>query len=174
MKKAMIHVNWNKSQLKYDLNPVLEKYENYLRCRGFRESSIIRYKDSIKKYLNKSKSIKPTIDNAMEFRDELLKSNLKPSTVNLYFAAIKQFHKMHNEETEFPYLPVNNKLPYYLSSDDVLKILSVIPNLKHYSMVVLCFYCMLRASELTNLDDNDVDLKNLILRLGKGKAEKMP
>jgi len=116
MKKAMVHVNWKKSQLKTDINPVLEKYENYLRSSGFRESSIIRYEDSIKKYLNKTKSIKPTIDNAMEFRDELLKSNLKHSTVNLYFAAIKQFHRMHSEEVEFPYLPVNNKLPYYLLS----------------------------------------------------------
>ena len=41
MKKAMVRVNWNKSQLKNDINPVLEKYENYLRYSGFRESSII-------------------------------------------------------------------------------------------------------------------------------------
>jgi integrase/recombinase XerD len=172
MKKAMIRVNWNKSQLKNNINPVLEKYENYLRSRGYRDSSIIRYRDSIKIYLSKTKSIKPTIDNAIEFRDELLKSSLKSSTINLYFAAIKQFHKMHSKVVEFPYLPVNNKLSYYLSSDDVLKILSIIPNLKHYSMIVLCFYCMLRASELTNLDDNDVDLKNLILRVREGKGGK--
>jgi integrase/recombinase XerD len=108
----------------------------------------------------------------MEFRDELLKSNLKSSTINLYFAAIRQFYKMNSKEVEFPYLPVNNKLPYYLSSDDVLKILSIIPNLKHYSMISLCFYCMLCASELTNLDDNDVDLKNLILRVREGKGGK--
>ena len=172
MKKAMIHVNWNKSQLKNDINPVLGKYENYLRSRGFRESSIIRYRGSVKIYIDKTNSIKPTIDNAIEFRDELLKSNLKGSTINLYFAAIKQFHKMHGEEIEFPYLPVNNKLPYYLSSDDILKILSIIPNLKHYSMISLCFYCMLRASELTNLNDTDVDLKNLILRVREGKGGK--
>jgi integrase/recombinase XerD len=172
MKKAMVRVNWNKSQLKNDINPVLEKYENYLRCRGFRESSILRYRDLIKKYLNKTKSIKPPVDTAMEFRDELLKSDLKHSTINLYFAAIKQFYKMYGEGVDFPYLPVNNKLPYYLSSDDVLKILSIIPNLKHYSMISLCFYCMLRASEFTNLDDNDVDLKNLILRVRQGKGGK--
>lgn len=136
MKKNMIHVNWNKSRIKTDINPILEKYENYLRSSGFRESSIIRYRVLIKRYINKTKSIKPNIDNAIAFRDELLKSNLKHSTVNLYFAAIRQFHKMHNEDIEFPYLPVNNKLPYYLSSDDVLKILSIIPNLKHYCMVV--------------------------------------
>ncbi|MGB5100051.1 MAG: phage integrase N-terminal SAM-like domain-containing protein [Methanothrix sp.] len=106
MKKSMVHVNWNKSQLKNDINPVLRKYENYLRSRGYRESSIIRYTDSIKIYINKTKSIKPTLENTMEFRDGLLKSNLKSSTINLYFAAIKQFYKMHNEEVEFIYLPV--------------------------------------------------------------------
>jgi integrase len=89
----------------------------------------------------------------MRFRDELFKSNLKPSSINLYFAAIKQFFKMHGEDVEFPYLPVDNKLPYYLTSDDVLKILNIIPNLKHYSMIYLCFYCTLRANDPVNLDD---------------------
>lgn len=172
MKKAMLHVNWNKSQLKNDINPVLKKYENYLRSKGYRESSIIRYKESIKRYLDKTNSIKPTVEKTMEFRDELLKSNLKSSTINLYFAAIKQFYRMNGDEVDFPYLPTNNKLPYYLSSDDVLKILSVIPNLKHYSMICLSFYCMLRASELTNLNDSDIDLKNLILRVREGKGGK--
>jgi site-specific recombinase XerD len=171
MKKAMLRINWDKSQLKNDINPVLKKYENYLRAKGFKESSIIRYRDSVKRYLDKTNSIKPTIEKSMEFRDELLKSNLKSSTINLYFVAIKQFYRMNGEDVEFPYLPVNNKLPYYLSSDDVLKILSVIPNLKHYSMIFLSFFCMLRASELTNLNDNDVDLKNLILRVREGKGK---
>jgi hypothetical protein len=123
MKKAMIHVNWNKYQQKSEINPVLGKYENYLRSKGYRESSIIRYSELIKIFLNKNQSIKPTIDRAMEFRDGLLKSDLKSSTINLYFAAIKQFYKMYSEDIEFSYLPVNNKLPYYLSSDDVLTIL---------------------------------------------------
>jgi hypothetical protein len=59
MKKSMIHVNWNKSRLKNDINPVLGKYENYLRSRGFRESSIIRYRGSVKIYIDKTNSIKP-------------------------------------------------------------------------------------------------------------------
>lgn len=172
MKNAMLRINWDKSQLKNDINPVLGKYENYLRAKGFRETSILRYKDSIKRYLNKNNSIKPTIDDAMEFRDELLKSNLKSSSKNLYFISLKHFYKMYGEDVEFPYLPVNNKLPFFLTSDDVLKILSVIPNLKHYTMITLCFYCMLRSSELTHLDDADVDLKNRILRVCEGKNGK--
>jgi integrase/recombinase XerD len=172
MKKAMVHVNWNKSQLKYDINPVLRKYENYLRSKGYRDSSVIRYGDSIKRYLNATHSIKPSIEKAMEFRDGLLNTQLKPSTINLYFAAIKQFYLMHDDEIEFPYLPVNNKLPYYLTPDDILQILSIIHNLKHYAMISLCFYCMLRASELVNLNDSDVDLKNLMLRIREGKGGK--
>jgi integrase/recombinase XerD len=172
MKKTMIHVNWNKSQLKYDINPVLRKYENYLRSKGYRDSSIIRYGDSIKRYLNATNSIKPPIEKAMEFRDGLLNTQLKPSTINLYFAAIKQFYLMNDAEVEFPYLPVNNKLPYFLNSDDILQMLSIIHNLKHYAMISLCFYCMLRASELVNLNDRDIDLKNLMLRIRDGKGGK--
>jgi len=40
MKKTMILVNWNKSQLKDDINPVPGKYEKYPRSRGFRESGL--------------------------------------------------------------------------------------------------------------------------------------
>jgi hypothetical protein len=53
MKKSMVQVDWRKSQLKNDVNPVLRKYENYLRSRGYRETSVFRYTNLIKIYLNK-------------------------------------------------------------------------------------------------------------------------
>lgn len=172
MTKTRVRVNWNKTQLKYSIDPVLKSYETYLRQQGYRETSIIRYSSSIKIYLNITGSIKPSTEDAIRFRESLLGSNLKRSTINNYSAAIKQFHKMHREDVELPFLKLNNKLPYYLSSCDVLNILSVIPNLKHYSMVLLAFYCMLRASELIHLDDSDLDLKNLTLRIREGKGGK--
>jgi len=172
MPRELLHVNWNKAQLKLDINPILNKYENYLRFKGYRDTSIIRYVNIVKKYLNENKSVRPSVDDAVRFRAELLNSNHKRATINLYSAAIKQFHRMYGEEVDLPYLKLNNKLPYYLSSDDVLKILNLIPNLKHYCMITLCFYCMLRASELINLDDNDLDLKNLTLRVRNGKGGK--
>ncbi len=172
MPREMIQVNWKTVGIKHNLNPVLYKFGNYLLTKGYRESSIIRYLEIIKVYLKVNKSVKPTVDDAINFRANLLKSNRKRATINLYSAAIKQFHKMHGEDVELPYLKLNNKLPYFLSADDVLRILSVIPNLKHYSMISLCFYCMLRASELINLNDEDVNLRDLTLRVRNGKGGK--
>ena len=168
----MLRVNWRRDQFKLDINPILDKYENYLRSRGYRPSSISRYVNIIKIYLDRNGSIKPSVDDAANYRADLLNSNRAKATINLVSAALSQFHKMYGEDVNFPYLKLNNKLPYYLTSDDVLSILSVIRNLKHYTMICLCFYCMLRASELINLEDRDLDLKNLTLKVRNGKGGK--
>jgi integrase/recombinase XerD len=44
--------------------------------------------------------------------------------------------------------------------------------MKHYAMLTLLFNCMLRASDLCNLEDGDVDLKSLTLRIRNGKGGK--
>ncbi len=172
MPREMIQVNWKTVGIKHNIDPILYKFENYLVAKGYRQSSIVRYLDIIKIYLSVNKTVKPTVDEAINFRADLLKSNRKRATVNLYSAAIKQFHKMYGEEVDLPYLKLNNKVPYFLTADDVLRILSIIPNLKHYSMISVCFYCMLRASELINLNDEDVNLRDLTLRVRDGKGGK--
>jgi integrase len=170
--RARIGVSWKTEQITFNIQPILHKYEDYLKSKGYMESSITRYLDLVKVYINANKNIRPTPDDAFKFRADLLKSNRKRATINLYSAAIRQFHKMNGEEVELPYLKVNNKLPYCRSQDDILKILSIIPNFKHYTIISLCFYCMLRASELINLNDCDIDLKGLTLRVHEGKGGK--
>jgi hypothetical protein len=145
MPRESIRVNWDRSQLRLDINPILNKYENYLLAKGYGPSSITRYLDNVKFYLFENKSVKPTVDDAVRFRADLLRSNRKRTTINLYSAAIKQFHKMYGEDVDMPYLKLSNKPPYFLTSDDVLKILSVINNLKHCAMISVSFYCILRA-----------------------------
>jgi integrase/recombinase XerD len=51
-----------------------------------------------------------------------------------------------------------------------LRIFSVINNIKHFAMLQTIFYGCLRASELCNLDDNDLDIKSLTLRIREGKG----
>jgi len=172
MPREMIQVNWKTVGINQNINPVLYKFEDYLMEKGYSQSSIARYLDIIRVYLMHVGSIRPTVDDATRFRKYLIKSNKKKATINIYGAAIKAFHKIYGEDVELPYLKLNNKLPYFLSADDVLQILSVIPNLKHYSMISLCFYCMLRVSELINLDDEDVNLRDLTLRVKNGKGSK--
>ncbi|MCJ7444681.1 MAG: tyrosine-type recombinase/integrase [Methanotrichaceae archaeon] len=65
-------------------------------------------------------------------------------------------------------------IPHFFDENDIAKQFIVCHNLKHLAMLQTLFYGCLRASELCNLDDRDLDLKSLILRVeGKGGKEAM-
>ncbi len=70
--RQVIQVNWKTVGLKQNIDHVLYKFENYLLTKGHRQSSITRYLDIIKIYLNANKSVKPTVDDAINFRADLL------------------------------------------------------------------------------------------------------
>jgi integrase/recombinase XerD len=79
---------------------------------------------------------------------------------------------MLGEQVEFARITPNNLIPYYFSEEEVNKIFSVIYNIKHLAMLKTLFYGCLRASELCNLNDEDVDLKSLTIRIREGKGGK--
>jgi len=79
---------------------------------------------------------------------------------------------MLGETIEFKRLEPNNEIPYYFERDDIIKIFSVISNIKHLAMLQTAFFAALRASELCNLDVSDIDLKNLTIRVNAGKRGK--
>jgi len=157
-----------------DLNPSLSRYKRFLKDRGYRDSTIFGYYSFVRVYLKFAKTTQPTVKQAFEFRETLIESFRKPSTINNYSLAIRLFHKMQNaeEDIKFPLLKVNNKLNFYFSEEEILRLLSEIKNLKHLAMVSLLFYCMLRASDLCALNDDDIDLKSLNLRILDGKFQK--
>jgi integrase/recombinase XerD len=61
-------------------------------------------------------------------------------------------------------------LPYYFTEEEVILIFGVCHNLKHLAMLQTLFYGCLRASELCNLDDEDLDLKKATIRIREGKG----
>lgn len=148
MKKQRLNISWDCSRISQDINPVLRKYERYLRDQGYRPSTIANYCVRIKVYLSELKTNNPGIEQALRFRETLLDSNLKPSSVNNYCASIKVFHKMQGESISLPFLKVSNKINFYYSEEEILKLLSVIRNLKHAAAISTLFYCLLRASDL--------------------------
>ena len=66
----------------------------------------------------------------------------------------------------------NDELPFYFDQDEVLRIFEACHNLKHLAMLQTLFYGCLRASELCNLDDRDLDLKSLTIHVREGKGGK--
>jgi integrase/recombinase XerD len=172
MTKKRLDIDWNRIDQVKDINPALARFERYLRDKGFRNSTIDGYVGCVARYLKFAKTDTPLAEDAVQFRESLQDRSLARSTLNNYSFAIKTYHKMLGDSVELPFLKRNEELPYYFDSDDVLKIFSVCNNLKHYAMLQTLFYGCLRASELCNLDDSDVDLKNLTLRVREGKGGK--
>jgi len=80
---------------------------------------------------------------------------------------------MCGEQFEFPILRVNNAIPYFFTEEEVHRIFDAASrNIKHLAMLQTLFYGCLRASELCSLEDKDIDLKNLTIRVRHGKGDK--
>jgi len=79
---------------------------------------------------------------------------------------------MNGKSVDFNFVRPANSIPYFFVESDISKIFSVCNNLKHLVMLQTLFYGCLRASELCSLNDCDLDLKSLSLRVdGKGGKE---
>jgi integrase/recombinase XerD len=170
MPKKRLDIDWTREGQIKDINPALAQFERYLLDKGFRRSTIDGYMVCAGKYLEFAKTDIPLAEDAAKFREILMERNLARSTLNNYSFAIKTYHKMLGDSIELPFLKRNDELPYYFDSGDVIKIFDACRNIKHFAMLQTLFYGCLRASELCNLDDSDVDFKAMTLRIRNGKG----
>ncbi len=169
----MYRTVWQVEPKVEDLNSTLARYKRYLVDQGLREVTVEGYTECLKRYLKYAQEQHPPVNKASEYREHLLDRKLSKQSVNNSCIAIKRFYLMHGEKFEFKFLKVNNILPIYFDEEDVLKIFTAASiNLKHLTMLKMSFYCCLRASELCKLEDKDVDLKNLTIRIRNGKGGK--
>ncbi|MGA9098422.1 MAG: tyrosine-type recombinase/integrase [Methanotrichaceae archaeon] len=172
MSKKRLQLDWSIKARIEDFKPTLIRFRKYLQDKGFRNSTIDSYVGHVVRFLEFAQTERPSVTTANAFREQLLSKNLSRSSLNNYSFAMKCYYRMIGEDVSFPFVKRNNNLPYYFDEDDVLKIFSVCHNLKHFAMLQTLFYGCLRASELCNLDDSDVDLKALTLRIREGKGGK--
>ena len=170
--RRKMSVDWSVKACERDFSSAIARYYRYLRDLGLRSSTIESYAIRLKCFLEYTKSDRPTTNSFEEYRANLIEKNLSRSSINNTCFAIKHYYKMNGEEISFPFIRPDNHLPYYFDENDVLGVFSVCNNIKHLAMLKILFYASLRASELCNLDDNDVDLKSLMVRVRGGKGGK--
>lgn len=166
-----VTVDWNMAT-KANLEPSLKRFRRYLEDRGIRDATIITYLGNVHRYLRFAETVHPSKSDLERFRDHLAEKKASRSTKNQYNYSIKAYHAMLGETIEMKRLEPNNEIPYYFERDDIIKIFSVISNIKHLAMLQTAFFAALRASELCNLDVSDIDLKNLTIRVNAGKRGK--
>lgn len=168
----MKRTNWNRQQVRVDIDPVLMHFERWLRDQGYRDACIETYIKATKLYLKSIKATNPSIEDAQNYHSTMAESKLARATVNIRAAALKAFYRSQGKSLMLPHLKVANKIPYFFSETDVNAIFCSCTNLKHYAMLNLLFHCMLRVSDLINIEDGDVNLKELSLRIRDGKFGK--
>ena len=172
MSKKRLDVNWKRDTGKEDLKPAVKRYQRYLEDKGLRASTIPMYVLHVSKYLEFSETDTPSIEDFARFRDQLHDRKLSRSTINNYSFSMRKYHEMLGQEVNFTFIKPNNTIPYYFDETDIAEIFNKCNNLKHLAMLKTMFYASLRASELCNLDDSDVDLKALTVYVRSGKGGK--
>ena len=84
--------------------------------------------------------------------------------------AFKHYFAMNGQNVTFKCVNPRNTIHYWFDEMDILKIFSVMNNIKHYAMLQIAFFASIRASEVCDLDLEDVNFQNLTVRVMCGVA----
>lgn len=154
------------------IDQAVHKFERYIRSIGFSEATIFDYVGRSRRYLIFCKTTEPTQEDAIRFRDNLIDRRLSKSSINNYSFVIKNYHKMVGDPIELPFIKLGEKLPYVFDENDIKSIFDATTNIKFLCILHIGFYASLRASEVANLDDSDIDIFNKTIRVRSGKNDR--
>ena len=173
-----------------EIKDAIEDFLNY--CvfeKGLSDKTKESYRNDLLVYMNYLK--KRGIHIVSEIQSEHIKDFLKErndeeaTTIAHNLTVIKNFHAYLLKEkvtrtnvSEFIERPkVKKALPKTLSIEDIDKLLDIKLNApfdyRNKAMLELMYGCGLRVSELINLEINDIDITNCLIRImGKGSKER--
>jgi site-specific recombinase XerC len=101
---------------------------------------------------------------------------LSEATLHSRLNAIKfYFEQVLRREKFFAEIPRPKKhgtLPKHISQRDIKKLLDATPNLKHNTLLRLCYGMGLRVSEITGLKLQHIDSGNMQVLIARGKGKK--
>jgi site-specific recombinase XerD len=155
----------------------LNQVEVELKYRSYSPKTLKSYLICLKNYFT---FLKTDFEKFDEFKVKEYLVGLKDrgasgQTVNVYLNAIKFFYE-NIIKTPFKinlhFSKKPNRLPVILSREEIEKIISSLPNLKHRTMIALSYGSGLRVSEVVKLKVGDVDLLNLRLNIRQAKGAK--
>ncbi|MFA5492789.1 MAG: tyrosine-type recombinase/integrase [Bacteroidales bacterium] len=165
------------------VHPYIERFEKWLQYKRYSESTISSYSDGVKTFLSFCYPKLPTeIDNSdmLNFvHSYIINNGYSYSYQNQIINGTKIFFReivkseLNIDKLERP--RTEHKLPTVLSKEEVRRLLEVLVNLKHRTMLSLIYACGLRRSELLGLKPGAIDSKRnfLIIRQSKGNKDRL-
>ncbi len=95
--------------------------------------------------------------------------NSRFNAIKFYFEQVLKRQKIF---IEIPRPKKPSQLPKVINANDIKKMLEVTTNLKHNTMLKLCYGMGLRVSEVANLKLTDIDSKNMQVLVERAKGKK--
>ncbi len=150
-----------------------------LRLRGFSpktQKDYLRHVSYLARYFGKS----PEEVTEQELKDYLVHlledKKLSPGTYKNYVNGIKFLYRTTLNRGEMvekiKYPKMRTKLPVVLDLAEVKRLLSVVENLKHRTLLTIIYSAGLRVNEAANLKVTDIDSKRMMVRVQQGKGHK--
>lgn len=149
-------------------------FEKQLCLLNYCEKTKYIYKSIVYKFLDYFKKSPEQIFEK-EIIDYFLKHNNSNTKAQL-IGCLKLFYEVIiNQPLKFKNIPYPKKeqyLPDILSKEEMKKLISVIKNIKHLSIVYLLYSGGLRVSEIINLKIKDIDSSRMVIKIVQSKGKK--
>lgn len=160
--------------------PAMERYIETLQLKAYSQKTIITYRNEFAQLLQILKNNDVNELNADRLRSYFLyctnELKLSENTLHSRINAVKfYFEKVLKQDKMFFDIPRPKKpsiLPKNISTRDIKKLFEVTTNLKHNTMLKLCYGMGLRVSEIINLKITDIDSGNMQVLIEKSKGKK--
>lgn len=161
------------------MSKLREQMEMDMDIKGYSQKTKKSYINHVKNYAihyNESPD-KLGVKEIKEYLHYLItEKNVSKSYVNQVYSGLRFFYETSLQRTwdikQIPRVKKIKKLPVILTQSEVSEILKCTLNLKHKVMLMTVYGAGLRVSEVTNLRVEDIDSKNMKIRVQNGKGNK--
>ena len=161
------------------MSPLRQKMTDLLVIKNYSSNTqdcYIRSVEQLSQFFNRSPA-KITPEEIQEWILHLIRAaHLAPGTIKLRLSALKFFyHDVLQWEHYLDKVPIPKgvqKIPDLLNTLEVDAIIQACDNLKYKTMMIACYACGLRVSEVVNLTLNDIDRHRMTLKIRQSKGNK--
>jgi integrase/recombinase XerD len=161
------------------MTPLRQQFIGALKLKGFSESTIENYVCAVAgmaRYFRRSplELTKEQIRSYLLFLVE--GKRLAPATVNLHMDAMKTFFRIMVPNStimeDCSHVKTPKRIPLVLSREEVEKLISATPNLKHKAALMLLYSSGLRLRECLTLRPVHIESDRMKVRVEQGKGKK--
>lgn len=168
------------SQIQNQNQLVLKRYAEEIQLKGYSYSTLKTYRNEFGIYLNFLKENPAENCTVEDIRNYILycinELQLSEATIHSRINAIKFYYEQVLRQQRFlleiprPKKPL--KLPKVIAPADIKRLFETTNNIKHNTMLKLCYGLGLRVSEIVHLKITDIDSKSMQVFIERAKGKK--